>query len=120
MSHPHQDWKPVIFNKKSTTAKKSTTVTKVSNSKVNSNNNFSGTGKKIKDDDEVKRIPTVGIEIGKQIQAARCAKKITQKELANKMNMQPNIVQLHENGKALRNNALLAKFERTLGVKFKR
>ena len=120
MSHPHQDWKPVIFNKKSTTAKKSTTVTKVSKGNVNSNNKFSGTGKKLVDDNEVKRIPTVGLEIGKQIQAARCAKKMTQKELAQKMNMQPTVVQLHENGKATRNNGLLAKFERALGVKLKR
>lgn len=120
MSHPHQDWKPVIFNKKSTTTKKTTTVNKVSKSNVNSNNNFSGTGKKMIDDNEAKRIPTVGIEIGKQIQVARCAKKMTQKELAQKMNMQPTIVQLHENGKATKNNGLLAKFERVLGVKLKR
>tara|TARA_B100001287_G_C22351195_1_gene375253 strand:- start:232 stop:591 length:360 start_codon:yes stop_codon:yes gene_type:complete len=119
MSHPHQDWKPVIFHKKSTT-KKSTTVNKISKSNVNSNNKFSGTGKKMTDDNEVKRIPTVGIEIGKQIQAARCAKKMTQKELAHKMNMQQNIIQLHENGKATRNNGLLARFERALGVKLKR
>ena len=81
MSHSHQDWKPVIFTKKSTTKKKSTSATKVSKSQVNSNNKFSGTGKKINDDNEVKRIHTVGIAIGKQIQAARCAKKMTQKEI---------------------------------------
>ena len=120
MSHPHQDWKPVVFNKKSTVSKKNTTVNKVSKSNVNSNKSYSGTGKKITDDNEVKRIPTVGIEIGKQIQAARCAKKMTQKELAHKMNMQPTIVQQYENGKAIRNNGLLAKFERALGVKLKR
>jgi putative transcription factor len=119
MSHPHQDWKPVVFSKKKS-SKKSTTVNKVSKSKVNSNNKFSGTGKKVTDDSEVKRIPTVGIEIGKQIQAARCAKKMTQKELAQKMHMQQQTVQQHENGKATKNNGLLAKFERALGVKLKR
>lgn len=120
MSHPHQDWKPVVFKKTIPNKSKSTQVTKVSKGNVNSNSQFSGTGKKVTDEDEVKKIPTVGINIGKQIQAARCAKKMSQKELANKMNMQPTIVQQHENGKAIRNNALLAKFERVLGTKFNR
>ena len=64
-------------------------------------------------------MPTVGIAIGKQIAQARCV-KIKSKELATKMNMLPNVVQQYENGKALRNNSLLAKFERVLGVKLKR
>lgn len=115
----HQDWTTVVLKKnKNTTAKK--TTTKVPVSKTNSNNTFSGTGKKINDEDEPKKLPTVGIVVGKQIAQARCAKKLSQKELAAKINMLPNVVQQYENGKALRNNSLLAKFERVLGVKLKR
>lgn len=115
----HQDWKTVVLRKPQA-KKPPPSSAKVPVSGLNSNNNFNGTGKKIKDDDEIKKLPNVGIEIGKQISQARTSKKISQKQLATMMNVQVQIVQQNENGKALRNNALLAKFERVLGVKFKR
>ena len=116
----HQDWKPVVFRKKPDPKKKDP-KNLVSVSKVNnSNKNYSGTGKKITDDDEVKKIPTVGITIGKQISQARAAKKLSQKQLANQMNLPLQTIQQNENGKAIRNNGLLAKFERALGTKFDR
>jgi|TARA_B100000524_G_scaffold347003_1_gene248162 putative transcription factor len=116
----HQDWKTVVLKKPQ--VKKTPPSVKVPVSGLNSNNTFKGTGKKISEDDnnEIKKLPNVGISIGKQISQARSAKKLSQKELATKMNLQLHVVQQNENGKALRNNALLAKFERVLGVKFKR
>tara|TARA_E500000178_G_C16972949_1_gene731876 strand:+ start:249 stop:605 length:357 start_codon:yes stop_codon:yes gene_type:complete len=116
----HQDWKTVVLRKPPAKKKPVPSSAKVPVSGLNSNNNFQGTGKKIKDDDEIKKLPNVGIEIGKQISQARTSKKMSQKQLATMMNVQVQIVQQNENGKALRNNALLAKFERVLGVKFKR
>ena len=115
----HQDWKPVVWNKK---PDKKKTVKKSTVAVSNTNKNFlsQGTGKKIKDDDEIKKIPTVGLAIGKQIAQARNAKKMTQKELANKMNITTQIIQQNECGKAPRNNGLLARFERALGTKFDR
>lgn len=117
----HQDWKTVVL-KKPQVKKTSSSSVKVPINGLNSNNTFKGTGKKINenDDNEVKKLPNVGISIGKQISQARSAKKLSQKELATKMNLQLHVVQQNENGKALRNNALLAKFERTLGIKLKR
>ena len=115
----HQDWKPVVFSKKPKVPV-GTTVTKVAKSSLNSNSVMPGTGKKITDEDEIQKIPTVGNDIGKQIQVARCAKKLSQKQLAQMMNIQPQVVQQHENGKAIRNNSMLAKFERALGTKFNR
>ena len=115
----HQDWKPVVWTKK---PDKKKNVKKGSVAVANTNKNFQGqgTGKKIKDDDEIKRIPTVGMAIGKQIAQARNAKKMTQKELANKMNITTQIIQQNECGKAPKNNGLLARFERALGTKFVR
>ena len=115
----HQDWKQVVLTKR---PEKNKNVKNKLVAVPNTNNNFKtqGTGKKIKDDDEVKKIPTVGIAIGKQIAQARTAKKMTQKDLANKMNITTQIIQQNECGKALRNNGLLARFERALGAKFER
>ena len=116
----HQDWKPVVLRKNISTTKKNTEKV-VSVSKNNTNNNYQGTGKKIVDDDgEVKKIPTVGMAIGKQISQARSAKKLSQKDLATQMNLPLQTIQQNENGKAVRNNGLLARLERKLGVKFVR
>ena len=117
----HQDWKQVVLRKPTSKQTSSGTPTKVPVSAVNSNKGFNGTGKKIADDDgEVMKVPTVGMGIGKQIAQARTAKKLSQKQLATQMNLPLQVVQLNENGKAVRNNALLSKFERDLGVKFNR
>lgn len=90
----------------------------------NGGNILPATGKKIKDEEEgftsLSKKDYVGLDIGKQIQQVRMSKKITQKQLAQQLNVTPAIVQSHENGKAIRNNSTLARFEKILGVKLKR
>jgi ribosome-binding protein aMBF1 (putative translation factor) len=116
----HQDWKPVVFNKKPDTKKK-TASNSVPVTHLNSNNKYEGSGKKIVDDDgDVTKPATVGTAIGRQIAQARALKKISQKDLANQMNLPVQTIQTNENGKAVRNNALLARFEKVLGVKLNR
>jgi len=113
-----QDWKPIVFKKKPVSLKSTTKVPAVN---INSNNTFEGSGKKINDDDcEISKPLTVGIEIGKQIALARTTKKITQKQLSTQMNLLPKVIQQNENGTAIRNNALLAQFEKALGIRLKR
>lgn len=96
----------------------------IKDKRVTSGNILPATGKKIKDEDEgftsLSKKDYVGLEIGKQIQQIRMSKKITQKQLAQQLNVTPIVVQSHENGKAIRNNSTLAKFEKILGVKLKR
>ena len=115
-----QDWKPVVF-KKNTVPLKNKDADKVVPFKLNSNKTYEGSGKKINDDDgEVVKPLTVGIDIGKQIALARTTKKITQKQLSTQMNLLPKVIQQNENGTAIRNNALLAQFEKALGIKLNR
>ena len=45
---------------------------------------------------------------------------MSQKDLATKMQLQLQVIQQYENGKAVRNNSMLSKFEKALGAKFKR
>lgn len=62
------------------------------------------------------RVPT-GVRQG--IQKARLGKKMSQAELAKAICERVQVVQEYENGKAVPNQAVLAKMERTLGVKLR-
>eukprot|EP00127_Corallochytrium_limacisporum_P003354 Clim_evm43s148 gene=Clim_evmTU43s148 len=61
----------------------------------------------------------VELNFGKRLQQARLEKKMTQKDLATKINEKPQIVQEYENGKAIPNNQIISKMERALGVKLR-
>jgi putative transcription factor len=53
------------------------------------------------------------------IQTARMEKQLTQKDLAQKTNEKPSVIQDYESGKAVPNPQILSKFERILGVKLR-
>lgn len=75
--------------------------------------------RKIEESDELK-INKVDKSLSKAIQQARMAKKLTQKELATKINEKPQVVGEYENGKAIPNAQIINKLERELGVKLPR
>ena len=54
------------------------------------------------------------------IQKGRTAKGLTQKQLATQLNMQPAVINEYESGKAVPNNAVIAKIEKALGCKLPR
>jgi len=62
---------------------------------------------------------TVDLSVGKAIQKGRQQKEMTQKDLATKINEKPQIVVEYEQGKAIPNQAVLAKMERALGIKLR-
>ena len=118
MSLPHQDWEPVILRKKKVYTK--TKKTGAGNSvlkKKNKVSDYNPTGKKSGDDDEIKKLKYVGKDIGKKMQHARLQKKLTQKQVAQKLNIQQSVYQQYEIGKALRNGNLLNRIGKVLGVK---
>ena len=59
-------------------------------------------------------------ELRLAISKARTAKGLTQKQLATQLNMQPQVINEYESGKAIPNNAVIAKIERALGAKLPR
>ena len=69
--------------------------------------------------DDVVAVKKVDVSVGKAIQQARQEKKLTQKELATKVNEKPNVINDYEAGRAIPNQQLLAKLERALGVKLR-
>ncbi|ELT88475.1 hypothetical protein CAPTEDRAFT_171839 [Capitella teleta] len=61
----------------------------------------------------------VGLDTARLIQQGRQAKNLTQKELATKINEKPQVVNDYEAGKAIPNNQVMSKLERTLGLKLR-
>lgn len=53
------------------------------------------------------------------MQAARLELKLSQKDLAAKVNEKVSVLQDYESGKAIPNPQILGKFERALGVKLR-
>lgn len=61
----------------------------------------------------------IGLDVSKLIQQARQAKGWTQKELATKINEKQQVINEYESAKAIPNNQVMSKLERTLGVKLR-
>lgn len=57
--------------------------------------------------------------VGKAISRARGEKKMTQKDLATKINEKPTVINDYEASRAIPNQQILAKLERALGVKLR-
>ncbi len=66
-------------------------------------------------------VPTIPIALSKEIINARNSKKMTQKDISNKLSIQQNIYTELENGKAIydgKTKQLIVKLETLLGVHF--
>ena len=107
-----QDWTPVTFNKRTTTKANTTVATSSSLENV-------GVYKAVSDDD-VKKTKYVSKATSDTIKAARCEKKLTQKELAQKCSMDAAIVSEVERGGGVYNAAHINKIQTVLGVKIPR
>eukprot|EP00956_Cyclotella_meneghiniana_P021136 scaffold38052_cov68-Cyclotella_meneghiniana.AAC.4 len=75
--------------------------------------------RKIEESEELKHAK-VDKSLSKAIMQARMAKKMTQKDLATKINEKPQVVGEYESGKAIPNGQIIVKMERVLGVKLPR
>ena len=113
----HQDWTPVIVSGKNPIATRPAKVeiqergqqqvrqeVAQQMAKLNETENF-----------HVQRVP---IALSQEIIRARCAMKLSQKELAYRMNLQTSIISTYENGTAIPNHQILQKIARTLQVQF--
>ena len=98
-----QDWKQVKFVKKNTT--------KSNGKKKNTN-----TGANKVDKTEIANIKKINLSSSRIISKKRIELKLTQKELANKLNIKPEIITSYENGKAIPNGHILNKLQKILGI----
>ena len=113
MSH-HQDWTPVVFNKKSNDGK-DTEKEKPSSSSLSNVGVY-----KAASDDDIKKTKYVSKSTSQAIMSARSEKKMTQKELAQKCNMDVSIINEIERGACVYNATHVNKIQSVLGVKIPR
>lgn len=110
-----QDWTPVTFNKRTSNA------TVVAASKPVASSSLENVGVyKAASDDDVKKTKYVSKATSDAVKTARCEKKLTQKELAQKCSMDAAIVSEVERGGGVYNAAHINKIQSVLGVKIPR
>ena len=112
----HQDWEPVVFNKKSAAKTgPETTATVATSSSLASVGIYAAAS-----DDDLKKTKYVSKNTSLAVSAARCEKKMTQKELAQKCNFEVSIVSEIERGTCVYNATHVNKIQSVLGVKIPR
>lgn len=112
----HQDWKPVVFKKtdnNKSKEEKSTVAT--SSSSLSSVGVYKASG-----DEDTKKTKYISKNTSQAITNARCEKKMTQKELAQKCNMDVSIINEIERGACVYNATHVNKIQSVLGVKIPR
>lgn len=72
--------------------------------------------RKVDEETESFRHQRVSYDFKTALQRARQAKKMTQAELAQKLNVKPSIVSDYETGRAIPDPQLVARMNRVLGV----
>ena len=111
----HQDWKQVIIKKTDSKTTGSNTISNTLSTKLSDKQQSDIKLLKQADNDELKH-KKVSPEIRKQIQQKRGALKWTQKQLAQKCNLQVSIINDIETGKATYNPQHITKIKRTLKI----
>jgi len=122
-----QQWETVTFGTKKTVAQNAAVVAQNAASVLTPRTNVpapaitkSGmTATQLENTDELKHVQ-VPPELKRAMMAARNAKRMTQKELAQLLGCDAKTVQEYESGRAIPNNALIAKMERAMGAKLPR
>jgi ribosome-binding protein aMBF1 (putative translation factor) len=111
-----QDWTTVTFNKRPGTA-----IPTMTNKPAVTTSSLANVGVyKAASDDDMKKTKYVGKATSDAVKAARCEKKLTQKELAQKCNMDAAIINEVERGGGVYNAAHINKIQSVLGVKIPR
>lgn len=127
MNNNHQDWAKIVLKKnrpKNVSEAKMrgyyTEIKKKDNTKYNKTNisNNKQEHRKLDEATDANKIKTYNKNIRLQIQKARLAKKMKQKDLANKVGINNKMIIDIENGKAKFNNRILQKIGKVLGVRF--
>jgi ribosome-binding protein aMBF1 (putative translation factor) len=112
----HQDWEPVVFNKRpAVKTGPATAATTSSSSSLASVGVYAAAS-----DDDAKKTKYVSKNTSLAISVARCEKKMTQKELAQKCNFEVSIVSEIERGTCVYNATHVNKIQSVLGVKIPR
>ena len=95
-----QDWEQVILTKK--------------------NINVKNTPNNSKKNEDIIIINKSNIDLRKALQNARLNKKMSQKEVAQRLNVKTNLIMEYESGKSAPNNSFISKLEKLYNTKLPR
>lgn len=118
--NPHnvtQDWEPVVLRGKGAHVNAKKKRDGVTETRGKFDGTKSSAMRKLDDANEVVKPQRINPKIKERIVQARTVNKISQKDLAQRCQVQPTIVQQYENGKAKADVNVLRKMERVLKVK---
>jgi ribosome-binding protein aMBF1 (putative translation factor) len=103
----HQDWTPVVFNK---TTKPSTTTRTIQN-----RNTQDQKSKEMYnyDPETIQKPKTWPQNIRSNVQKLRQLHKLTQEQLAKKLNIQPSVIKNIENGQGMYDGKIVHKINQT-------
>lgn len=104
----HQDWTPVILSKPKKIVN--------NNSKPKTQTNV----QKLENSNEIIKPKKIDINLKRTLQQARLTNKLSQKDLAAKLNVPIQTIVNYENGKAIPNNKFISKLEKILKTKLPR
>lgn len=104
----NQDWTQVVFKKN--------TQQKLEKQKIK-HNPINDKINKLDNDNEIYKTKKIPNDFKTKMQQARINKKLTQKQLATKLNISLNIIQNFENGKANYDGSIIGKIKRELQFK---
>lgn len=74
---------------------------------------------KIDRDTDIVKLQKLDPAVGRAISQSRTEKKLSQKDLATKINEKPTVINDYEAGRAAPNQQILGKLERALGIKLR-
>ncbi|GLJ17774.1 hypothetical protein SUGI_0310330 [Cryptomeria japonica] len=130
-----QDWTPVVLHKRPQKSSESRDPKAVNaalraGAKVETLKKFDGgqnkktqqpvvNARKLEEETEPAALQKISPEVRQAIQKARLEQKMSQAELAKRINERPQVVQEYESGKAVPNQAILSKMERALSIKLR-
>ncbi len=116
----HQDWKTLVIGKK-VNAKPTETVQKQfapqNAATITSSQKPAWKIEQQVDAETGKPLTLVSSDVAKLIIAARTAQKLTQAQLANKLNVPEKEIKEIESGKAVQNKQLISRIKKVLNVK---
>lgn len=117
-----QQWETVTFKLKPVvTAQPSVLTPRAANSVPGPTITKSGkTAVALENETEELKHQSVAPDLKKALMQARAAKGLTQKSFAQQLGCDAKTVQEYESGRAIPNNALIAKMEKALGAKLPR
>ena len=118
MSHSHQDWNSVTIGKVTKTSENSQTISRPHVSKPSNGVKV----EKIIDPNDPNAEPEtrpvmITHTLSQQIQQARVAKGMTQKELANAISIPVSVINEYERGDAVHNINYITKIKNYLGIR---